>query len=362
MVSTQLARTVLKDEVHAILFEEISSGALPAGNKMPSLKSLAKRFGTSTFTIRSALDRLEEKGWITRRHGSGTYVTDMTGELTLADSVVCCLPAAGHIYSDFHAMLLHCLHNRGRAVLSVDNSHLDRAAMLRRAGASDARVILVHGDGNFPFDVLNGRLFADKMIIGVLNWNTDRQPDLAHQVIIDEPAAGHLAVDHLWNKGCRRVVLCGTINMIRDSQEAGRRDSHYGRVFVDTWRQRGGTVDAITSQVRAGSVEIDSEKLLSLFAQPHPSTAVFGLRDVEVWHIQKLLLHANPEALAQTMLLGYGDTPWSQAGHPPFSTINWNLDEIAANVLELIERSCTQTDLPLTRIAVRPRLVLREES
>lgn len=52
----------------------IASGEYPAGTKLPSVQELATQFGTSVFTIQTALAPLERDGLVNRTPRRGTYV------------------------------------------------------------------------------------------------------------------------------------------------------------------------------------------------------------------------------------------------------------------------------------------------
>jgi DNA-binding GntR family transcriptional regulator len=58
------------------LRKQILKGVFNAGARLPSERELCDLLGMSRITVRLALDLLEEERLITRRHGSGTYVTD----------------------------------------------------------------------------------------------------------------------------------------------------------------------------------------------------------------------------------------------------------------------------------------------
>jgi GntR family transcriptional regulator len=60
----------LRDE----LLAELLDGTYPAGEKLPNEDELAERSGVSRATVREAVGGLVEAGYLTRRHGSGTYV------------------------------------------------------------------------------------------------------------------------------------------------------------------------------------------------------------------------------------------------------------------------------------------------
>ncbi len=58
------------------LTEQIDSGRLGPGEKIPSENELCGRFGLSRQTVRHAISKLIEDGLVESRQGSGTYVSD----------------------------------------------------------------------------------------------------------------------------------------------------------------------------------------------------------------------------------------------------------------------------------------------
>ncbi|BHH83182.1 GntR family transcriptional regulator [Desulforhopalus sp. 52FAK] len=62
------------------LTDQIKSGELQSGEKLPPEKILAEQFGVSRMTIRKSLDELVDAGLIYRRHGIGTFVSQSTFE------------------------------------------------------------------------------------------------------------------------------------------------------------------------------------------------------------------------------------------------------------------------------------------
>src|SRR5712671_7053884 len=50
--------------------------SLDVGQAIPSERQLSLDLGVSRLTIRAALDELVRDGYLDRRHGSGTYVTE----------------------------------------------------------------------------------------------------------------------------------------------------------------------------------------------------------------------------------------------------------------------------------------------
>jgi GntR family transcriptional regulator len=68
------ARTSLVDDTEQALRAWLATGSRRHGDRLPPELELAAMLGVSRGTLRTALDRLEDTGEITRRQGSGTYV------------------------------------------------------------------------------------------------------------------------------------------------------------------------------------------------------------------------------------------------------------------------------------------------
>ena len=58
---------------------------LAVGDAIPSERQLTADFGVSRLTVRAALDDLVREGYLVRRHGSGTFVSEpkIAQELTM---------------------------------------------------------------------------------------------------------------------------------------------------------------------------------------------------------------------------------------------------------------------------------------
>lgn len=64
------------EQISAELMREIDAGDLEIGTKLPSEKQLGDLFDVSRITVRKALAELEEKGYIEKRQGQGSFVKD----------------------------------------------------------------------------------------------------------------------------------------------------------------------------------------------------------------------------------------------------------------------------------------------
>src|SRR5689334_9661900 len=64
----------LRDQLYTGLRAAIIDGRLPFGVRLPASRALAKSLAVSRFTIDDAYSRLVSDGYVTGRHGSGTFV------------------------------------------------------------------------------------------------------------------------------------------------------------------------------------------------------------------------------------------------------------------------------------------------
>lgn len=357
-----------RDQIVNALLDELSGGRHAVGSRLPSLRAQAKRFKTGIKPVENAMRILAQQGYIERRHGSGIYVRYRPQALRMADSAMLCLPATGHVHADLIAALHARLHDLGMFAATLDTGHGQIAEWLHRALYSEARFILFTGGAYFPFHALERRMFGSKTLIALMAWESDRFRDRIHRVIVDHAAAGSLLADHLQISGHRHILLVGPYDMIKMAKLwDGRgvcpiRLNLQGAGFAGNWSKVGGRVTAFYPLRVNGSGrnQYDATRLCAMLCGPQAPTAVIGIRDVDAWDVREILRRSYPEALDRLTFVGNGDTPWSRASHPPFTTLNWGVDsiaELACGIIRDVEAGKTFTQ-PVVRL-IPPRLVVR---
>lgn len=68
-------RPLLPDVIRSELRRAIVEGEFPPGSKLPNEDALCTRFGVSRITLREAVRGLIDDGYVIRRQGAGTFVT-----------------------------------------------------------------------------------------------------------------------------------------------------------------------------------------------------------------------------------------------------------------------------------------------
>jgi GntR family transcriptional regulator len=66
----------LHRQLFLVLRDQLERGALEPGEQLPSESALCTQYGISRITVRRTLHDLSAAGYLERRHGQGTFVTD----------------------------------------------------------------------------------------------------------------------------------------------------------------------------------------------------------------------------------------------------------------------------------------------
>src|ERR1700761_6106944 len=78
VVVDRVSAAPLAVQISAQLQAAVTGGVLHAGDRLPSSRDLAATLGVSRTVVTNAYARLFAEGWLEGRHGSGTYVADVT--------------------------------------------------------------------------------------------------------------------------------------------------------------------------------------------------------------------------------------------------------------------------------------------
>ncbi len=125
--NSNIARTVFID-----LRQQILTGKLPPGQRLPGERELASRYNTNRNTLREAVRRLEQSRLVTVRHGQGVTVSDFrrTGTMELLAPFLensTDPPEIAHVIQDLLPARLIVLEYAGRlAVQRADRTDIER--------------------------------------------------------------------------------------------------------------------------------------------------------------------------------------------------------------------------------------------
>ena len=356
-----LRQSALKRQIRQLLLSDITSGQMQVGDKLRSIHELSRLYNVSTTPIRKAILELEAAGYLIRRHGSGTFIQMNHKPLSMANTVMLCIEARAHLYGELNSLLVGKLLSAGLLPAVVDIAAEEEVTTrLTRALASDARFFVVHGNADFNVDRLVKAAFPDRHVLGVISWETQVRPPNLHCILSDYAEGGRLVARHLWAQGHRRVLMMGTASIVSDITSTDVLRHRHGWGFAQRWKELGGSYATFSSGWSPGhDIRLNEPEFMAIFRGGNAPTAIFGLRDLEAWHARTLLLKQAPALAASMEMVGHGNTPWSQASNPPFSTVDLNLEEIADHTMLILEKLLAGEASPPDPKPVHPRLILR---
>ncbi len=202
-------------KVRDALAEEIRSGVLASGSKLPGERKLAERFGTSRGTILEAMNLLESQNLIERLPRSGSYVAPPHRRFAIAfpgDNLpfekAYTVENWGIVTEVFRGVLAEAAATDSEAILlyfkmTEDPVELNR--QLRRLSGFDAAVFL---DSN-QLDPLRKLLREQRIPFSKMTGGPDSRDVLAEPDIV-----GNFAVlcRETFRRGYRRVSVIGNFS------------------------------------------------------------------------------------------------------------------------------------------------------
>lgn len=139
-----MARIPLYRQIERYLLERIRSGAFPVDHQIPGEEQLARDFGVSRMTANKAICELVNEGYLLRRPGLGTFVTDRKAESSLLEihNIADEVRSRGHAY--------------GNDVICRETIEADDEMALQlevRPGTPIFHTLLVHRENEVPIQL-----------------------------------------------------------------------------------------------------------------------------------------------------------------------------------------------------------------
>ncbi|HWL53923.1 MAG TPA: GntR family transcriptional regulator [Chthoniobacteraceae bacterium] len=197
------------DRIYARMISNIKRGAWRGGERLPTEKDLAANYGAALLTLRKAMKRLREEGWITSRRYHGTVVVDrakqprqrVAGLVVPIRSTVFSHP----IYSSLVAGAEEIFGEMGYALeIAVSNPDLplQEEIFLKKIDTEDVSGWLVPARISERAQKMMVSLNRPRVVLHHLNEMLGE-----HAFQSDQEATGREIFDHLHRQGYRRIAI-----------------------------------------------------------------------------------------------------------------------------------------------------------
>ena len=200
-----------QEDIYRQMRADIELGEYPASSRLPSVRTLAKRFNASPNTISKVVSRLMESGLCTARRGVGLFVRSLPSRKLTLLTVSSEAKLGANPIDQLELALAERLAADGVEieryhVTSDDPSYGPALERVRRPG----RVVVCLGLTHEPY--LKSVVDLRRPVL-VLGHTASRSS--TSSVVSDSFRAGYLAARHLIRQGNRRIAYIGRQRQIR---------------------------------------------------------------------------------------------------------------------------------------------------
>ena len=350
-------------QVYEALKSSILSGKYHADSPMPSLRSLVRKHGFSTITIRRAFDELERQGLITRHKGSGTFVSSSGSARKIG------LIVPGVAYSEFFPPIVSEISR-----LAQENEYTllfgdiaskrpeKRASMAKKlakefveqgvAGVLYQPLELVVDVKRVNQDILS---VFDRAQIPVVILDNDflQVPERSEYDVvgIDNVAAGVLAAEHLLSLGARKIHF---LRRPRCSSSVNNRM----RGVMSALNLMGLPV-RMSAVLTAEPDDVASVK--RHLRRGRPDAFVCG-NDAAAISLKRTLEGLGYRIPDDIMLVGFDDVAYANIVSPRLTTVRQPCKEIAGAAFRRLLARIADPMLPVFSIFLPVRLMVREST
>jgi len=352
-------------QVYEALLQQIVSGRVKAGGRLPSEADLVHRFGASRITVARALRDLQVAGFVERRAGSGTFVR----QARRVDQAL----SLGMVVPDFGDVEVFTPIYRGMLDAPEAQSH----ALLWTTGAGTAatredeawlacqQCVARRVDGVFfaPLELtpnhrtVNRRIAeafaAARIPVVLLDRSIEPYPQRGrHDLIgLDNRRAGALVTSHLLNRGCQRVTFVGLSDAASsvDAREAGFREAL--------------ALAGLTAQPDSVLRGDPSDTLLvdALMRRYRPDGIVCA-SDRTAGALMRTLLVLGHGIPGQVRIGSIDDVEYASLLPVPLTTLRQPCREIGIAAMSAMMSRVAQPDLPPRDILLHGQLIVRASS
>jgi LacI family transcriptional regulator len=367
-------------QVFETLKEEILAGKYDAHRRLPSEAQLVRRFGISRPTVSRALRDLKTAGFLDRRPGSGTYLSQTARPSTGYFGMI--IPGHGttEIFTPICAEIARRSQQAGYTLLWGDSSSTDLETRANQALELCAQYVRQEVAGVFlePLELIPGREALNQEIVRTLSAHRipvvliDRDivsfPERsAYDLVgIDNLSAGYRLARHLIQAGARRITFLSRPNSAPTVLQriAGVHDAllnagiHWNpgqivtgdpddEIFVRGW--------ALGSPRHPGAVRKRARPEVG----HHPPDAVICANDVTAARLLVTLSALGLRVPDDLRLGSFDDVQYARLLAPPLTTIHQPCEQIGAVAVQTLLQRLREPDTPPREILLDAPLVVR---
>ncbi len=344
------------------LQDDIASGRYKPGKRLPSETELVRRFGASRMTVFRAMHELQSLGLVTRRVGSGTFVSANTNSSSHVFGLL--IPELGQteIFEAICKGMMEAQEAMHHSLLWGNAVSPDEDKE-RAAEQLCEHYIAQKVSGVFfaPVEFSANRFQANHRIVAafdraripvvLLDRDLEAYPQRSKYdlVGIDNRRTGYLATEHLIKAGAKRIAFFARPNSAPtvDARIAGYREailSQNGKSAHDP--------------VTIGDPS-DAKLIKSVLRKGHPDAFVCA-NDLTAGNLMHTLISLGRRIPEDIRIVGIDDVKYARLLPVPLTTLHQPCRDIGRMAIAVMLDRITNPDLPPRDVLLRCDLVVRK--
>lgn len=352
-------RRVAYEQIKQNILDDIHSGRLERGDKLPSEREMCEIYSVSRATVRQAIFDLVSEGILETFPGKGTFVKQATPLDRNQTKNVAFIRCVRHAHSpsiadgSFYTSILegiektaasqgvHCL------VRTINEVTPDLQSLEELVAKVDG---LICAELRTPAFLRRLQEFKRPLVLVSPSVVTDE----VDVVEIDNVGGAYQGVKHLIDLGHRRIAFVGGPS---DSRPSNEREAGYLKAMEEA-----GLLDQAQTLHLGGWDAEDGYRSAALLLgerEARRPTAIFAASDVLAMGVYHAIQEAGLQVGSDVSVLGFDDIALAVQCRPPLSTVHVRKVEMGKNAVKLLwDWINEERDYPL-RVTVPTTLHMR---
>ncbi len=367
----------LYEKITHHIIEQIKSGELKSGDRVPSEKELSEAFNVSRITSKKALDILAQEQIIERIRGKGSFVSADLPFLNMSrlhgsepvhsrsghkkNLIGLILPDFSNSYGLklLHGIEEQCSHNQVNLLLrrTYGGRQEEEIAIqdFTEIGVDGLIVFPVHGE-HYNAELL--KLVLDGFPLVLVDRYLKGIP--THAVVTNNELAAQELTEHLLDLGHERIAFLSPPT--KNTTTIEERLSGFQNAFA----QRGLNVpqeylvtelySTLPALFHAENIERDEDTLRS-FVQSHPEVSAYVVNEYNLVLILSKVLRECGVRVPEDCSVTCFDSPEDPFGHPYFTHIEQREEEMGQKAVQLLIDQWKNGKISTGNITVDYRIV-----
>ncbi|GFE44150.1 GntR family transcriptional regulator [Streptococcus canis] len=342
---------LLYKKIYHFIKEQIESGRLRIGDRLPTEKELSEQFSVSRITSKRALVELEQEGLITRSRGKGSFVAEKQVKSPEKNKdLLLILPfASDYELGDYAKGIMTYIAEKGYRLMVQLASTVHLEELSGYAG-----VIYYPEDVNHSIDLL---FYCDNHHIPLVLLDKSLELFQFPAVVADNKGGAYQLTQHLIDQGCDQIWFVATESF---GEVSSVRDRYLGYLaaMAETSlpssyfpKEKAETSDAYLNRL----VTVLSEMAV-------PKTGLVVEND---WLAIQLIQKSIQTGLSipdQVAIVGFDNSQASRLLHPKLSTAAQDFYQMGQEAARLLLQKIESPQKAVTSCQLPVQLFIRESS